>query len=202
MNQGPDDHGALFDFGFGALPGGDSLTFNIYYGAAADEAGALTAINAVGAEVFSLGQPSTVDGPTLGTPNTFVFTFAGVGGDPIFSPIAVDDTLTVAQDTPGSLNVLANDSDPDDDPISLTEATDPANGTAVCEPGGDCTYTRTRDFGTDDFNYTISDGNGGFDTATVTVTVEGRKTPPPDVNAGGPLRRERGRSSRSRGGRL
>ena len=172
VDQGPADHGALFDFGFGALPGGESLSFNIYYGAAADEAGALTAINAVGAEVYSLGQPSTEDGPTLGTPNTFVFAFAGVGGDPIFSPIAVDDTLTVAEDTPGSLNVLANDSDPDDDPITLTEATDPANGTAVCEPDGDCTYTPDTGFiGTDSFDYTITDGNGGFDTATVTITV-------------------------------
>ena len=118
-----------------------------------------------GPKVYSLGQPSTEDGPTLGTPNTFVFAFAGVGGDPVyFSPIAVDDTLTVARDTPGSLNVLANDSDPDDDPITLTEATDPANGTATCDPGGDCTYTPDAGFvGTDTFEYTITDGNGGFD---------------------------------------
>ncbi|MCA1570423.1 MAG: DUF11 domain-containing protein, partial [Chloroflexi bacterium] len=97
VDQGPDDHGALFDFGFAALDAGEALTFNIYYGASATETGALEAINAVGAEVYSLGQPSTEDGPSLGTPNTFVFAFAGVGGDPIFSPIAVDDTLTVQE---------------------------------------------------------------------------------------------------------
>src|SRR5262249_71107 len=88
VDKRPADHGALFDFGFGPLAAGDSKTFNIYYGGAATEVAALGAINAVGAEVFSLGQPSTTDGPTLGTPNTFVFAFGGVGGTPIFSPDA------------------------------------------------------------------------------------------------------------------
>ncbi len=54
-----------------------------------------------------------------------------------------------------------------------------ANGTATCDPGGDCTYTPDAGFvGTDTFDYTITDGNGGFDTATVTVTVEAENTPP------------------------
>src|SRR5262249_10584220 len=37
IDAGPADHGALFDFGFGALAAGDSKTFNIYYGGAATE---------------------------------------------------------------------------------------------------------------------------------------------------------------------
>jgi hypothetical protein len=82
-DAGPDDHGALFDFGFGALAAGESKTFKVFYGAAGTESDALAALGAVGAEVYSLGQPSTADGPTLGTPNTFVFAFAGVGGAPI-----------------------------------------------------------------------------------------------------------------------
>ena len=41
-------------------------SFRIYYGAAGDESSALAALGAVGAEVFSFGQPSTPDGPTLG----------------------------------------------------------------------------------------------------------------------------------------
>ncbi len=83
-DNGPDDHGALFDFGFGTVNPGDSKSFKIYYGAAGDESGANAALGAVGAEVFSFGQPSTPDGPTLGTPNTFIFAFGGVGGAPIF----------------------------------------------------------------------------------------------------------------------
>lgn len=82
-DAGPNDHGALFDFGFGMVDPGDSKSFKIYYGAAGTEADALGALATVGAEVYSLGQPNTPDGPTLGTPNTFIFAFAGVGGTPI-----------------------------------------------------------------------------------------------------------------------
>jgi type IV pilus assembly protein PilY1 len=79
-DAGPTDHGALFDFGFGDLGIGESFTFEIFYGAALTEAGAFTALNAVGAEVYSLGQ-SSLD-QFGGTPgySTFIFGFAGVGG--------------------------------------------------------------------------------------------------------------------------
>ncbi|NBB96218.1 MAG: matrixin family metalloprotease, partial [Planctomycetes bacterium] len=44
-------------------------------------------------------------------------------------------------------------------------------------------YTPDAGFtGTDTFDYTVSDGNGGFDTATVTVTVE--EAPPPGESIG------------------
>ena len=82
-DAGPADHGALFDFGFGTVNPGESKSFRIFYGAGGDESSALAALGAVGAEVYSFGQPNTPDGPTLGTPNTFIFAFAGVGGTPI-----------------------------------------------------------------------------------------------------------------------
>src|SRR5262249_2407941 len=180
IDAGPADHGALFDFAFGALAAGDSKTFNIYYGGAATEVDALNAINAVGAEVFSLGEPSTPDGPTLGTPNTFVFAFGGVGGTPIFSPDAVDDRVTTPEDAPGSVNVLANDSDPNGDALTVTTLTPTAaHGTVSCTAAGVCTYTPNAGFfGTDSFDYTITDGNGGFDTATGHVTVTHGNHPP------------------------
>ncbi len=85
----PDDHGANFDFGFGALEPGAQTSFNIYYGAAPSENDALNAVAAVGAEVWSLGESSCPteacpddNGRDLGTPNTFVFGFGSVGGDP------------------------------------------------------------------------------------------------------------------------
>jgi hypothetical protein len=86
VDSGPEDHGALFDFGFGGIAAGASWSFKIYYGAGATEAEAIAAVTAVGAEVFSFGQPSTPDGPTLGTPNTFIFGFTGVGGAAVFTP--------------------------------------------------------------------------------------------------------------------
>ena len=62
-----------------------AMTFNIFYGAAAPRP-APWRPRGVGAEAYSLGQPSTAGGPTLGTPNTFVFAFTGVGGGSRFSP--------------------------------------------------------------------------------------------------------------------
>ena len=82
-DAGPDDHGAAFDFSFGTLVAGETQEFSIFYGAAASEADAMLALGAVGAEVYSLGQPSSLDGATLGVPNTFIFGFAGVGGTPV-----------------------------------------------------------------------------------------------------------------------
>ena len=81
VDSGPADHGALFDFDFGALNAGASLVFDTFYGAAGSEAAALTALGAVGAEVYSFGQTNV--GGATGEPNTFIFAFAGVGGDPI-----------------------------------------------------------------------------------------------------------------------
>ncbi len=76
LDFGPKDHGAHFDLGFGALATGGKRTFTIFYGAAGDEATALAAIGAVGASVYSLGQPNVPGGPDLGEPNTFIFAYA------------------------------------------------------------------------------------------------------------------------------
>jgi len=95
-------------------------------------------------------------------------------------PIAVDDAASTEEDTPVVIAVLDNDSDPDNDPLSVTETTTPANGTVVINEDGTITYTPNPDFnGTDSFEYTITDGNGGFDTAIVTVTVIGAENVAP-----------------------
>jgi hypothetical protein len=78
------DHGALFDFNFGSLANGASMTFKVFYGAALSEGAALAELIAAGAEVYSLGQSDTTGGdPTAGTPATYFFGFAGVGGTAI-----------------------------------------------------------------------------------------------------------------------
>jgi type IV pilus assembly protein PilY1 len=82
---GPSDHGSLFVFGFGNLADGADYTFNIYYGAAANEAGALGLLSAVSPELYSLGQTSY--GGTRGTNMpTFIFAFNGVGGSVVVPP--------------------------------------------------------------------------------------------------------------------
>ena len=89
-------------------------------------------------------------------------------------PVAEDDSATTDEDTPVTINVLANDSDADeDDDLTVSEVTQGANGSvAINEDETTVTYTPDPGFsGTDTFTYTASDGKGGTDTATVTVTV-------------------------------
>ncbi|MCZ4351519.1 Hint domain-containing protein [Roseovarius aestuarii] len=89
---------------------------------------------------------------------------------------APDTTPDAASTTEGEsveINVLANDSDPDGDTLRVAEASDPANGTAVVNGDNTVTYTPDAGFtGTDTFEYTVTDDNGGSVTETVTVTVE------------------------------
>ncbi len=83
---GPQDHGALFDFGFegdslgpdGALRPGQSKKITIYYGNAPTETQALGAVQAVGAEVYSFGQ--SAGGAQTGAPATFIFGFEDDNG--------------------------------------------------------------------------------------------------------------------------
>ena len=87
------------------------------------------------------------------------------------APVAVSDSAITAEDTPVSINVLANDSDPDGDPLTVISAT-ATNGSVVINANGTLTYTPRLNFsGSDTISYTISDGQGGTRSATVAVTV-------------------------------
>jgi len=72
------------------------------------------------------------------------------------------------------INVLGNDSDPDNDTLTIGDydTSSTHGGTVGCTSTGVCTYTPPADFnGTDTFTYTASDGNGGTDIATVTISI-------------------------------
>ena len=87
-------------------------------------------------------------------------------------PTAQDDAASTSEDTDVDVDVLANDSDVDGDGLSIGSFTQPANGTVTDNGDGTLNYQPNADFyGIDTFTYTVSDGNGGFDTATVTITV-------------------------------
>ena len=88
------------------------------------------------------------------------------------APIAVADSATTEEETPVTINVLANDSDLEGDALTVSEVQQPESGQAVLNPDGTITYTPNANFnGTDSFAYTVSDGNGGSNIAGVTVTV-------------------------------
>lgn len=89
------------------------------------------------------------------------------------APVAVHDSAATDQGTPVPVSVLANDSDPDGDSLSLSGFTPPAHGTAKDFGNGTLEYCPTGSFtGEDSFTYTVSDGNGATATATVTVAVK------------------------------
>ena len=110
-----------------------------------------------------------------------------VGQRPNRPPSAGDDAFSTPQDTPLEItaaDVLANDSDPDGDPLTFASPlplTDPEHGTVTLS-GGAAVYTPDAGFsGTDTLTYPISDGADNSAPATVTITV----TPAAPPNPGG-----------------
>jgi hypothetical protein len=109
--------------------------------------------------------------PTAGTGNDTNNTldFGFVENQP---PVAVDDTATVAEDSVDNvIDVLGNDTDPEDDTLTVTSVLNPVNGTVSLD-GGVVKFTPAANFsGTASFDYVVDDGNGNTDTGSVTVTV-------------------------------
>lgn len=104
-------------------------------------------------------------------------------------PVAEDDSATIVQGTDGTIAVLENDSDPDENPLTITGVSDPVEGTVSINDNGTpedpsddfLVYTAAADFvGEDSLLYTISDGRGGTASATVSVTV--LDNDPPEAN--------------------
>lgn len=101
------------------------------------------------------------------------------------APGAVNDTASVVEDSgQASIDVLANDTDPDGEALTLTSVSQPnQNGMAEIS-GTSILYTPAAGFvGTETFTYTVDDGNdeNNTDSATVTVTVTEKPNEPPVV---------------------
>ena len=117
-------------------------------------------------------------------------------------PDAVDDGFTTDEDTLLSDNVLTNDSDPDvGDTLTVTEVNGSAadvgsqitltsgalltlnsDGTFDYDPNGAFESLNNGETAMDSFSYAISDGNGGTDSATVNITIDGvTDNSPPDA---------------------
>ncbi len=99
------------------------------------------------------------------------------GGNP-----ASDPALTTEEGTALVIDdafLLANDTDIDGDTLTITAVGNSAKGSVSLDGTGDVVFTPDAGFSGDTtFDYTIEDGNGGTDTATVTVTVN--ETPIPE----------------------
>ena len=117
-----------------------------------------------GASVTDVSDSSSTSGsnPTIVILNT------------LYPPVAVDDSTTTAKDTPVTIDIKANDSDPDHNNPLLSPAiiTEPKNGTAIIGADGKMIYTPRNNFtGRDTITYKICDPTGLCDTAIVIVNI-------------------------------
>ena len=88
-------------------------------------------------------------------------------------PEAADDTGSMPQDSTETFDVLSNDSDPENDPLTLTISTPPPAAVGIATVvNGEIQFTPVPgSTETGVIGYTITDVNGGTDSATLTVTV-------------------------------
>ncbi|MBE4356384.1 tandem-95 repeat protein, partial [Vibrio parahaemolyticus] len=87
------------------------------------------------------------------------------------SPVAVDDTTSIQEDTAVTIDVLTNDTDVDDDKLSIESASVPKEQGTVEVVDGKLVFTPAENFNGDaEITYTVTDGEL-TDEAKVTVTV-------------------------------
>jgi hypothetical protein len=118
----------------------------------------------------SFGFTASPGNLTVGATN---FVLSGPsGGSTNQPPVAVADSAVVLAGQPATVAVLANDTDPNNDSLTVTSATQGQNGRTAINADGTITYTPNAGFvGNDTFAYTISDGRNGTASAQVTIAV-------------------------------
>ncbi len=95
------------------------------------------------------------------------------------APVANDDMGTVEAGQSVVLDVLGNDTDLDGDNLTINALTSAFQGSIQVNDQGQIVYTANADAtGTDGLSYTITDGNGGTDSASVSIDI----TEPQDMN--------------------
>ena len=146
----------------------DTSTVNLAPGADAAVAVSVTSPTSAGAGDYAIAihAADTADPAHTGT-TTVSYSIAP---PPNAAPVAVDDSVVLVDKSAIGIDVRANDSDPDADPLTVIEVTQGAQGSVEIGADGRVLYTPDKRFkGTDSFGYTITDGQ---QTASATVTVE------------------------------
>lgn len=154
-------------------------------------------LNGDGSYVYSVDNTNAIVnalqvGNTLS--ETFTYTLTDNDGDTNVATLTItlhgrndppdavnDGVFSTPEDMPlNNVPVLANDTDPEGDTLSVTSATIPApQGSVSINPDGTLNFVPAANFnGVAVISYTISDGHGGTDTATVTIDVIPVNDPP------------------------
>jgi YD repeat-containing protein len=95
------------------------------------------------------------------------------------APTANPDSIATTIKRAVTFDPRINDTDPDNDPLTISSPSAPSQGTVVVNSGQTLTYTPNPTFptgntGTDTFTYQLTDGHGHAVTGTVTMTVTDR----------------------------
>ncbi|QDV83740.1 Ig-like domain-containing protein [Planctomycetes bacterium TBK1r] len=115
------------------------------------------------------------ENPNADNQPRLIVTYTVPAGTGNTAPVAADDSYSVDEDETlnisASAGVLANDSDADNDPLTVTVVDDVDNGQLTLNSDGSLTYTPNPDYnGADSFTYTASDGQSSA-VGTVVITV-------------------------------
>jgi Bacterial Ig domain/MBG domain (YGX type)/Putative Ig domain len=184
----------------GAAGAGETDFFVSFFVPFADVVGALQSVGVSGITtnsrfryiVGSATQPNAlnqdINGINGGVNSSVTYSNLGIFTLPIspagftnLAPTVVNDSATTLEDTQVTIPVLVNDSDPDNNPLTITTAT-PTNGT-VNIVGTNLVFLPATNFnGTATIGYTVSDGQGGTSSALVTITVTAFNDPPVAMN--------------------
>jgi hypothetical protein len=99
-----------------------------------------------------------------------------------YAPVATDDSYAAVQDTVLNVpvaGVLANDADPELQPLAAILDIAPSHGSVFLNTDGSFTYTPdTGYFGTDSFTYRANDGSLDSNVAIVSLTIAKANTAP------------------------
>ena len=128
--------------------------------------------------VYTYGNGNLFPTSTFNAANYWVdVVFSTAGGGANQPPVAANDTgFNATQNTPLTIAasaLLANDTDPNGDALTITGASGGLNGAASFNAQTNTvTFTPTTGYtGPASFNYAISDGRGGTASASATLTV-------------------------------
>ena len=176
----------------GTSPNGPPLTFSIVTPPALGSLGPLTPTGPTSASVdytapsFALGPDPFVFQVDDGVrPNTATVTVTVVTVTP---PVATDQTLFTDEDVALVVTLTATDQEEDPLTFEISSAASPGALTPPAQVGpqsAQTTFTPYPDWnGTDGFQFTVDDGNGGTDTGTVQIHVQPVNDPPVAADTG------------------
>ncbi|WP_157951203.1 tandem-95 repeat protein, partial [Cyanothece sp. BG0011] len=123
------------------------------------------------------------DGEFQAIDNVFIGNLSNISNDTNTPPTALNDSITINEDQSIIIDILSNDSDSDGDFLFVNKVTQPIHGTISDNGDGTLTYIPDLNFnGNDSFSYTISDLQGGSDSATVDIQINPINDAPKAIN--------------------